>query len=267
MSQLEVQRFRGFGGAELTYRQLGSGRPLILLHGYFSSAQVNWVKYRHAAVLAERGHRVVLPDLRGHGDSARPHDPAAYPPDVLAVDGVALLEHLGLDPGDPTAYDLGGYSLGGRTVIRMMVRGARPGRAVVAGMGLSGLLHATERSAHFRDVLTNLGSHPPRSAAWMAEAFLRTTGGDPVAMLLLLDSFVDTGPADLAAIEVPTAVVLGTEDDDNGSGPELAAALGNGTSVSVPGNHMSAVTKPELATAIGDFLGDGYPPSLASGER
>ena len=254
MTELQLHRFPGLGGVELTYRQLGSGRPLILMHGYFSNAQVNWVRYGHAAALADRGFQVVLPDLRGHGESAHPHDPAAYPPDVLAADGAALLEHLGLDPADPAAYDLGGYSMGGRTAIRMMVHGARPGRAVVAGMGLAGLVRATERGAHFRDVLTNLGSHPPRSAAWMAEAFLRTTRGDPVALLLLLDSFVNTTPAELAAIEVPTAVVLGTEDSDNGSGPELAAALGDGIMVSIPGNHMSAVTKPELATAIGDFL-------------
>jgi pimeloyl-ACP methyl ester carboxylesterase len=88
----------------------------------------------------------------------------------------------------------------------------------------------------------------------MAEAFLRTTGGDPTALLLLLDSFVDTSSAELAAITVPTAVVLGSEDDDNGSGPELAAALGSGLSISVPGNHMSAVTKPELAAAFAGFL-------------
>ncbi|HEX3612092.1 MAG TPA: alpha/beta hydrolase [Sporichthyaceae bacterium] len=250
----EVLRFRGARGTDLTYRQMGAGRPLILLHGYFSNAEVNWLKYGHAAALAAAGHLLVLPDLRGHGDSAKSHDPADYPPDVLAEDGLALLSHLGLDPGDPKAYDLGGYSLGARTTIRMMVRGARPGRAVLAGMGLSGLTAATVRSAHFRDVLTNLGSHPPRSAAWMAEAFLRTTGGDPTALLLLLDSFVDTSSAELAAITVPTAVVLGSEDDDNGSGPELAAALGSGLSISVPGNHMSAVTKPELAAAFVGFL-------------
>jgi pimeloyl-ACP methyl ester carboxylesterase len=254
MTEPMLHRFAAADGVELTYRQIGGGRPLILLHGYFSTATVNWIRYGHAAALVDRGYLVVLPDLRGHGDSAKPHDPAAYPPDVLAADGFALLEHLGLDPADPAGYDLGGYSLGGRTVVRMMVRGARPGRAVVAGMGLSGLVQATARSAHFREVLTNLGSHPPRSAAWMAQAFLRTTGGDPVALLLLLDSFVDTSTAELAAIEVPTAVVLGTEDVDNGSGPELAAALPWATFISVPGNHMSAVTKPALGRAIADFL-------------
>ena len=81
-----------------------------------------------AGRIAGRGYRVILPDLRGHGASARPHDAAAYPPDALADDGLALIEHLGL-----TGYDLGGYSLGGRTVIRILARGATPGRANVGG--------------------------------------------------------------------------------------------------------------------------------------
>ena len=106
----------------------------MLLHGYFSTAEVNWVRFGHAETLAARGHRVILPDLRAHGDSARSHDPAAYPRDALADDGLALVEHLGL-----TDYDLGGYSLGARTTVRMLVRGAAPRRAIVAGMGLDAI--------------------------------------------------------------------------------------------------------------------------------
>lgn len=245
----DVAYFSGRDGAKLAYRQIGVGRPLVLLHGYFSTATVNWVRYGHAAALAERGFRVMMPDLRAHGDSARPHDAAAYPPDVLADDGFALLEHLGLDD-----YDLGGYSLGGRTVARMLVRGATPRRAVIGGMGLDGILRANARSAHFRQVLTGLGTHERGSPAWMAEAFLRTVGGDPVALELLLDSFVDTAAAELAAITTPTLVVAGVEDDDNGSAADLAEALPAGRYAGVPGNHMSAVAKPDLATAIADFL-------------
>ena len=244
-----VRRFAAPDGVELAWRELGAGRPVVLIHGLFSNAFTNWIRFGHAALLAERGFRVIMPDVRGHGDSAAPHEPAAYPPDVLARDGLALVRHLGL-----TGYDLGGYSLGGRTVVRMLVEGAAPGRAVVAGMGLEGLLDTGARIGHFRTVLTGIGTHQRGSPEWMAEAFLKTTGVDRAAMLPLLDSFVDTDRSALARITLPVLVVSGEQDDDNGSGRALAAALPQGRFASVPGNHMSAVTQPELGRAIAEFL-------------
>jgi pimeloyl-ACP methyl ester carboxylesterase len=248
---LPVQYFQGRDGAKLAYRETGEGRPLVLIHGFFSTAFVNWVRYGHAAKIAARGYRLVMPDLRGHGDSAKPHDASAYPRDVLADDGFALLEHLGL-----TDYDLGGYSLGGRITIRMLARGASPGRAMVAGAGWDGIVNTAGRGKHFRHILTNLGTFERNSAEWMAEAFLKTVGGDPVALLRVLDTFVDTSRADLERIETPTLVLMGNEDHDTGSGEDLAAALPRGQYSVIPGNHMSAVTKPELGAAIADFLGD-----------
>jgi pimeloyl-ACP methyl ester carboxylesterase len=90
----------------------------------------------------------------------------------------------------------------------------------------------------------------------MAAAFLKTTGGDPLAMLPLLDSFVSSTPAEIAAITTPTLVLSGVDDQDNGSAAELADALQDGVLAEVPGNHMSAVLKPDLGKAIADFLMD-----------
>jgi pimeloyl-ACP methyl ester carboxylesterase len=249
MIDITFRHFRGRDGAELAYREAGEGRPLVLIHGYFSTATVNWVRYGHVSTIAARGYRVIMPDLRGHGDSAKPHDAAAYPPDVLTDDGFALIEHLGL-----TDYDLGGYSLGGRTTIRMLARGATPRRAIVAGMGLEGSLHAGGRSDHYRRILTNLGTFERGSPQWMAEAFLKTVGGDPAALIHVLGAFVDTPHEALARIGMPTLVLMGAQDDDSGSAQALAAALPDGRYAVVPGNHMSAVTRPELGAAIADFL-------------
>lgn len=248
---LPVHRFAARDGVELAWRETGGGRPVVLIHGLFSDAFTNWIKFGHAARIAAAGFHVIMPDLRGHGDSTRSHDPAAYPADVLADDGEDLIAHLGL-----TDYDLGGYSLGGRTVVRMLARGARPGRAIIAGMGLAGLIDTGHRSAHFKLILDGIGSHRRGSPEWMAEAFLKTTGGDPKALRLLLDSFVDTPEAAVRAIATPTLVIAGAEDEDNGPAPALAEILPHGGFLSVPGNHMSAVTRPELGEAIVRFLED-----------
>jgi pimeloyl-ACP methyl ester carboxylesterase len=230
-SPTEPHFFASFDGERIAWRELGEGWPVVLIHGYFSTAEVNWLRYGHAQAIAARGFRVIMPDLRGHGDSAKPHDPAAYPPDALMRDGLALIAHLGL-----TDYDLGGYSLGARTTVRMLANGAAPRRVVLSGMGLKGLVF--DRG----------------TTEWMTEAFLKTTKGDPVALLQILDTFVDTPVEILAGISAPTLVVAGDEDDDNGSGAALAEALPHGVFREVPGNHMSAVTKAELGLAIADFL-------------
>jgi pimeloyl-ACP methyl ester carboxylesterase len=241
--------FTSSDGFELVWSELGEGRPVLLLHGLFSNAETNWLRFGHAAAVAARGFRLIMSDLRGHGRSATPTDPGAYPPDVLARDGQELIAHLGL-----TDYDLGGYSLGGRTVARMVIRGARPRRLVISGMGLRGMLDVHRRAAHFRRILTGLGTHQRGSPEWMAEAFLKTTGGDPQAMLPLLGSFVDSTEAELRSIAMPTLILSGVEDQDNGPARDLADLLPDGHLVEVPGNHMSAVTRPELGQAIADFL-------------
>jgi pimeloyl-ACP methyl ester carboxylesterase len=87
-------------GVTLAWRETGAGRPVILVHGLFSDAQLNWVKFGHAEKLAAAGFRVIMPDLRAHGESDKPHDPAAYPPGILGRDLVELVAHLGLSDRD-----------------------------------------------------------------------------------------------------------------------------------------------------------------------
>jgi pimeloyl-ACP methyl ester carboxylesterase len=239
-------------GTRLAWREMGEGRPLLLVHGFISDAKTNWITYGTAAQLVAAGFRCIMPDLRAHGESARPHDPACYPPDILADDQLALIAHLGLSD-----YDLAGYSLGARTAVRMIAKGAQPRRAIIAGMGYEGITATGQRSDHFRHILRNIGNHAKGSEAWMAEAFLKTTGGDPVALDLILDSFVDTPPETLVTFTRPIGVVCGAQDQDNGSAAALAAALPQGESITIPGNHMSAVTKPDFGAAMVGFLTAG----------
>jgi pimeloyl-ACP methyl ester carboxylesterase len=244
-------RFAGHDGVELAWHEIGSGRPLILLPG-FGGTGSRMLVHGPAGTLAVHGHRVVLPDFRGYGDSARPRHPAGYPPDVLADDGLALVEHLGLGDGD---YDLGGYSLGARIVARMLARGARPGRAIVAGQGLANVSGPAGGGANHR-VLTALVNgiavEPGSPDAHRAELISKGSA-DPRVMLHVLDSLVPTSEAALRGITVPTLVAIGDQDERSDAG-QLAALLPNARLVRVPGDHASAFAAPELATAILTFL-------------
>ncbi len=246
---IATHTFEASDGVQIAWRETGGGRPLVLIHGYFSEADTNWIKFGHAAALADAGYRVIMPDLRAHGLSDKPHDLALYPKDILADDQFALIAHLGL-----TGFDLGGYSLGGRTVARMLARGAKPRRAIISGMGLQGLTSTDKRGDHFRHILDNLGTHQKGSPAWMAEAFLKTTGGDPIALRCILDTFVDTSEEQLCCFDLPVAIICGEDDQDNGSAAALAEVLPQGKLFTVPGNHMSAVVKPELGQAMVEAL-------------
>ena len=143
----------GFDGTPLAVHRMGAGRPLVLLHGLFSSAEMNWIKWGHAATIAEAGFEVIMPDLRVHGASGKPHDPAAYPGDVLAKDLAALVAALGL-----VDYDLGGFSLGSRTSVRAVIGGLTPKRLVLGGMGLEGLAGWIGRQAFFIDAIDRFDS-------------------------------------------------------------------------------------------------------------
>jgi pimeloyl-ACP methyl ester carboxylesterase len=233
----------------LAYREVGSGRPLVLLHGVAGDGSL-WLDPGHAGRIAARGYRVIMPDFRGHGRSDKPRDAAAYPPDVLADDGLALVDHLGL-----ADYDLGGYSLGARIVVRMLVRGATPGRAVVAGQGRREMLGIGGGAGTFlRRVLAGAGTFEPGSAEERFEQWLRSNGQEPVALVHVLDSIVPTPPEPLRDIPVPTLVVVGADDERAPSARELVAELPHGTLTVIPGDHGTAATAPELTTAILAFL-------------
>ncbi|HTN15261.1 MAG TPA: alpha/beta fold hydrolase [Sphingomonadaceae bacterium] len=181
--------------------------------------------------------------------SAAPHDPAAYPHDVLVQDVEALVAHLGLED-----FDLVGFSLGARTAARCVIAGLAPRRLVLAGMGLEGLAGWAKRSAFFLDAIERFDSIRQGDPAYFAVQFMKTMKVDRVAARLLLESIGDTDPADLAAITMPTLVLCGEKDRDNGSPEALAEALPDGRLRWIPGTHMSSVTETAFGEGLASFL-------------
>ena len=249
MSEAQVHYWTSSDRVELAYHELGEGRPVILLHGLFSDANMNWIKFGHAARIAAQGFRVIMPDLRAHGLSARPHEPEHYPKGVLARDLRELVAHLGLSD-----FDLGGFSLGARTTVEGVGEGLRPRRAILGGAGLEGLRHWERRKTFFVEAIAMLDGVQRGDPHWLSIQFMKSQKIDLIAAGLLLDTFEDAFMDWLQAFAMPTLVVCGSEDDDNGSAEELANVLSNADFIEVPGTHMSSVTKREFGDAIAHFL-------------
>lgn len=245
----EIRRWAASDGVELAYHEMGEGRPVVLLHGLFSDANMNWIKFGHADRIARDGFRVIMPDLRAHGASGRPHGIEYYPKGILARDLRELVAKLGL-----TDFDLGGFSLGSRTTVEGIGEGLRPRRAILGGAGLEGLRNWERRKTFFLEAIEMFDTVQRGDPHWLSIQFMKSQKVDRVASAQLLDSFEDTFMDWLQAFTMPTLVVCGSEDDDNGSAEELANVLPNAVFREVPGTHMSSVTKPEFGAAIAEFL-------------
>jgi pimeloyl-ACP methyl ester carboxylesterase len=239
----------GYGGVQIAVHRLGAGRPVLMIHGLSSNATINWVRYGHAQKIADAGREAIMIDLRGHGKSEAPRDPAAYSHDVPVLDIEAVIAELGL-----TDFDLVGYSLGSRLSSMLVARGLQPKKLVLGGMGLEGLTNWVSRRAFFLSALERFDTTQSGDRDYMAIQFMKSVKIDPVAMRLLLMSMDDFSADALAKITMPTLVLSGDEDQDNGSANALTNALPNARLETVPGGHMSCITKPEFGTALSTYL-------------
>jgi pimeloyl-ACP methyl ester carboxylesterase len=230
---------------------------VVLLHGYISAGVETWIRSGAADGLRAAGRRLIMLDMRGHGESARPHEPSAYPPDALTGDARALIAHLGLSD-----YDLAGYSLGARVAARLMALGARPGRAVLGGTGLEPIVHAAGRGESYRRLFAGLGTFAPGTPEGQMQEYMASIGADPIALSLVLDTFVDTPREALAAADVPTLVIAGEGDTARGSVEELAAVFPRGRLRRVPGDHLTALLGPRFRDEIAAFLTGDEPAEL-----
>ena len=249
MTQVAAHHWTASDGVELAYHELGEGRAVILLHGLFSDANMNWIKFGTADRIAREGFRVIMPDHRAHGLSGKPHGAEFYPKGILARDVRELVARLELQD-----FDLGGFSLGARTTVEAVGEGMRPRRAILGGAGLEGLRNWKRRKDFFLEAIAMFDTVQRGDPHWLSIQFMKSQKVDRVAAVQLLDSFEDAFMDWLQAFTMPTLVVCGDQDDDNGSAEELAGVLPNATFREIPGTHMSSVTRPELGDAIAEFL-------------
>ncbi len=237
--------FSSFDGTQLHYDILGEGKPVVLLHGFISNSE-SWKRAPVRQALADAGFKVVTLDLRGNGQSDKPHTAEAYRDNAELKDVMALMKHLGL-----TNYDVVGYSRGAILTAKLLTMNAPVRRAVMGGMSVDFSDPNWYRRKNFHEALTKPGSHPELQGA---VDYAKKSGADTVVLARLQEFQPVTSRAELGNIKVPLLVVNGSEDKDNGDPQTLVDAVPGSRLVTVPGNHGGAMRTPEFAKAVVAFL-------------
>jgi len=240
------------GDVEIAYLDQGAGDPIVLVHGFASNKETNWVQPGWVSTLTRDNRRVIALDNRGHGESTKLYDPADYHTDLMAADVAALIRHLGLERADVM-----GYSLGARISAALAARHPAEVRSVILGgvgiklVEVAGLHSDVARALELPSIddVTD-----PQGRAF--RLFAEQTKSDLKALAACLrGSRQALDRADLAAVQAPVLVAAGTKDDIAGSPHELAALFKNGQALDIPGrDHMVAVGDRVYKAAVLAFL-------------
>ena len=238
-------------GVQLSYRVRGSGDPVVLIHGFLVDADLNWIQSGVADHLVAAGHRVVLPDARGHGRSDKPHDAGAYRVERLVRDVTELLDELQIDRAA-----LVGYSMGADTAAR--VAASEPARVdclVLGGVGGDLADPVTlDRPAVARQLRDGRGTGDGLGASLSSLA--RALAVDVDAAAALFEGIGPLAAPDYDAVTAPVLVITGSEDEMAGGDPAaLAARFPTGAAWVLPGHdHLGAVFDPAFASEVASFL-------------
>ena len=224
------------------------GPPIVLVHGFASDYQLNWVGTRWQETLTKAGHRVIGLDCRGHGSSDKPHDPDAYALEMMAADVRRLLDHLEI-----TTVNYLGYSMGAKIGVQSMLDfPKRLERLVLGGVGWGGAFHAAQDIAKaFRGEPTN----NPVAKTFLDFAKGRQSNDLEALAACILGPQPEPDPGDLASIKNPVLVVVGDQDDIVAEVDRLVESIPTARLVSIAGrNHMSAVPAGDFKKAALEFL-------------
>lgn len=239
-------------GIEFAFLDQGEGEPILLIHGFGSSKEINWVGPGWVATLTRAGRRVIAIDNRGHGASGKLYEAALYGPDLMAGDAIALLDHLGLPRADVMGYSMGGRigtyaALAAPERVRSLILGGI-GIHLVEGAGLPETIAEALLAPSPTDITDEMGR--------TFRAFADQTRSDRRALAACIyGSRRRLDPEALARIAMPTLVAVGTKDAVAGDGHKLAALIPGAQAVDIPNrDHMLAVGDKVFKQAVLEFL-------------
>ncbi|HEX4213515.1 MAG TPA: alpha/beta hydrolase [Candidatus Dormibacteraeota bacterium] len=240
-------------GLRLRYEVAGpwEAPPIVLVHGFASDFETNWVGSRWRTTLEDAGFLVIGMDCRGHGQSDKPHDVDAYARPVMAADVANLLDYL-----DVRRADYLGYSMGSRIGFELAMHAPeRLGRMVLGGVGYRGADHSFDPELVARRLRgdESLGDE---------HGFYRFATSRPYNDLEALACCIvgqetPLPEVPLEEIENQVLLVIGDRDELAGDAPMLVERLPHARLVTLQGrNHMSAVPARPFKEAALAFLAE-----------
>ena len=241
-----ISYFKSFDNTKIAYTDEGNGEPVILIHGFIMH-RTHWDNTALKKLLLDKGYRVIIPDLRGNGDSDRPQNEDAYKNNAEIKDLIGLASHLNL-----TSYMAIGYSRGSIVLAELLTEEKRITKAVLGGMGINFTNPDWDRRIAFADAFS--GRKPPDDLTRGAIDYARSINANIRALGFLQDHQPVTSPAELQRIETETLVICGDQDRDNGDPEALKDQFPNGRLIIVEGDHNNTYKQANFAQAIINFL-------------
>jgi pimeloyl-ACP methyl ester carboxylesterase len=241
------------GGVRIHYEVEGDGPPVVLIHGFAASIELNWRAPGVIDAITKSGRKVVALDCRGHGKSEKPHDPEAYSGTKMADDAIAVMDHLGIENAD-----LCGYSMGGFLSASLLTRHPeRFNSVILSGVGdmlVTGTM-PRERTEAIARALESIEGAKDNEVGRQFRLFAEASGNDLGALAAMQRSDRRRFEASkLDEVSLPVMVLVGEGDTLIASADKLAAAIPAAKYVKVPGDHLTAVGMKEFRQAIVDFL-------------
>ena len=236
--------YKSFDGIKIYYEVHGSGKPVLLVHGFVVSGN-SWKHTALYSTLLQAGYKVVIPDLRGNGKSDKPHDSTAYDNDAEAKDLTGLMNFLNIK-----RYSVVGYSRGSIITARLLVLDPEVKKAVLGGMGADFTNPQWPRRILFYRGL--MGDSIPEVKGLVS--YIQQQHLDQVALAYMQRSQPSTSKEALAQVKQPVLVISGDKDTDNGSADALAKLLPHSFRAIVPGDHNHAAATKEFALDVIKFI-------------
>jgi pimeloyl-ACP methyl ester carboxylesterase len=239
-------------GVRIAYIDEGRGEPILLIHGFASNINTNWIGPGWVQTLTRAGRRVIAYDNRGHGESEKLYDPDLYGAPSMAEDARRLLDHLAIE-----RTDVMGYSMGARiSVFLALAHPERVRSLVLAGTGINLVRGMVGTGPIARALEAPRIEDVNNDTARTFRAFAEQTGGDLKALAACMRGPREKiTPEDLGRIRVPTLIAAGSNDVIAGSGAELAKLIPGSQFLDIEGrDHMKSVGDARHKQGVLDFL-------------